>query len=111
MDLFSGDADAADLFGDDEQWQVSLTLQTKLRAKLQTELDIISPSVQNEMFCLCSKQCECDTTLQEWMLDSGASAHFTGDVRDFIEVSPLEERIGVKTANSEAFIEGKGLSF
>jgi transposase InsO family protein len=109
MDLFGGDPDAADHFGDDEQWQVSLTLQTEPRANLQTELDITSPSVQNKMFCLCSaNQCECDTTPQEWMLDSGASAHFTGNIRDFIEVSPLEERIGVKTANSEAFIEGKG---
>jgi transposase InsO family protein len=108
MDLFSGDADAADLFGDDEQWQVSPPLRTELRANLQTELDIISPSVQNRNICSCSKQCECETTPQEWMIDSGASLHFTGKIEDFVEVSPVEERLGVKTANSEAFIEGKG---
>jgi hypothetical protein len=108
MDLFGGDPDTADHFGDDKQWQVSLPLQIEPRANLQTELNINSLSVQNKIFCLCSNQCECEITPQEWMLDSGASAHFTGKIEDFIEVSPLEEQIGVRTANSEAFIEGKG---
>jgi hypothetical protein len=45
-----------------------------------------------------------------WLLDSGASAHFTHDIRDFIEYTSFtpSERTPVKTASNVIYIEGKG---
>jgi transposase InsO family protein len=45
-----------------------------------------------------------------WLLDSGASTHFTHDIRDFIEYTPFtpSERAPVKTASNVIYIEGKG---
>jgi len=36
----------------------------------------------------------------DWILDSGASLHFTGDMNDFIEYTPLEKNITANTATS-----------
>jgi hypothetical protein len=44
----------------------------------------------------------------QWILDSGASLHFTGDMNDFIEFSPLKEPISVNTANGTVQVEGSG---
>ena len=45
-----------------------------------------------------------------WMLDSGASCHFTNNINDFVE---FEENVGpervVRTANSSTSIAGKGM--
>jgi len=45
-----------------------------------------------------------------WLLDSGASAHFTFDKSDFISYTPAtpEERAPVKTAAHTIYVEGKG---
>ena len=45
-----------------------------------------------------------------WMLDSGASSHFTFDKNDFIEYTPFsrDERIPVKTASDLIYVEGHG---
>src|SRR3984885_5518671 len=45
-----------------------------------------------------------------WLLDSGASAHFTNNKNDFIEYTPvsLSERIPVRTASHTIFVEGSG---
>ncbi|KIJ08942.1 hypothetical protein PAXINDRAFT_17950 [Paxillus involutus ATCC 200175] len=43
-----------------------------------------------------------------WMLDSGASEHFTMSLDDFSEYSPLETKMTAYTANGVATIEGKG---
>jgi len=36
----------------------------------------------------------------DWILDSGASLHFTGDMNDFIDYTPLEKNITANTATS-----------
>jgi hypothetical protein len=43
-----------------------------------------------------------------WMLDSGASEHFTMSLDDFSEYSPFETKMTAYTANGVATIEGKG---
>jgi len=45
----------------------------------------------------------------DWILDSGASLHFTGDMNNFIDYTPLENNITANTATSEnTQIIGKG---
>jgi len=45
----------------------------------------------------------------DWILDSGASLHFTGGINDFIEYTPLEKNITANTATSaDTQIIGKG---
>jgi hypothetical protein len=45
-----------------------------------------------------------------WLLDSGASLHFTHDFNDFIEyeTAKLADRMPVRTASDIVHIEGKG---
>ena len=43
------------------------------------------------------------------MLDSGALFHFSGDINDFVDYTQMENKIPLKTANSSASIEGKGM--
>ena len=45
-----------------------------------------------------------------WLLDSGASAHFTFDKNDFINYTPAtpQEKTPVKTAAHTIYVEGKG---
>ena len=45
-----------------------------------------------------------------WLLDSGASLHFTHDLNNFIEYRklPPHERIPVKTAANKIYVEGEG---
>src|SRR6201996_8281229 len=45
-----------------------------------------------------------------WLLDSGASAHFTYNINDFIEYMPFSEseRVPVRTAAHQIFVEGSG---
>ena len=46
----------------------------------------------------------------QWMMDSGASAHFTFDINDFIEYEPFgkNDRPAVNTAKHTVYVEGKG---
>jgi len=90
-----------------EYWQVLHSSQPKLITNIQTELDN-NITVHSNIFCFCVNKCECKKTKQEWMLDSGASLHFTGDINDFVKYTPLEKQVSVWTANSTASIEGKG---
>jgi len=46
-------------------------------------------------------------TEAEWMLDSGASEHFTGDINDFVEFETLAP-IAVQTATETTNIIGRG---
>jgi len=46
-------------------------------------------------------------TEAEWMLDSGASEHFTGDINDFVEFESLAP-IAVQTATETTNIIGRG---
>jgi len=43
----------------------------------------------------------------EWMLNSGASSHFTFDINDFVEYEPIEP-VDIQTANSHTSMIGKG---
>ncbi len=45
-----------------------------------------------------------------WLLDSGASAHFTNNISDFIDYTPIakSDRMPVKTAAHTIFVEGTG---
>ena len=43
-----------------------------------------------------------------WLLDSGASCHFTGDLRDFASYQELKHKHYTKTANGVAEIAGIG---
>ena len=90
-----------------EYWQVTHLPQPKLITNTRTELDL-DIAVHSNIFCFCANKCECKPTEQEWMLDSGASLHFTGDINDFVDYTPLEKQVSVRTANSTASIEGKG---
>ena len=73
--------------------------------------------------CISSEQCSHSVSFAEcarckgkskadqnsqWMLDSGASLHFTNDMDDYIEYAPLSEDIVVHTANGVAFVKGSG---
>jgi hypothetical protein len=48
-----------------------------------------------------------------WILDSGASKHFTGDIKDFTSYQPLvqDETTIVQAASSTINIQGKGAVF
>ena len=77
---------------------------------VQTGLDNIAVCSTNKLspFC-CNNRCECkNSEMQEWMLDSGASFHFSGDINDFVDYTQMEEEIPLRTANSSAIIKGKG---
>ena len=48
-----------------------------------------------------------DIKVNEWMLDSGASMHFTNDMNDFVEYQPIPP-ISIKTAINSVSVKGKG---
>jgi hypothetical protein len=56
------------------------------------------------------KQCErCKDKIHSmWLLDSGASAHFTFEREDFIEYKPVSDRQPVKTVAHTIYVEGIG---
>ena len=56
----------------------------------------------------CAKCCEKTSTM--WLLDSGASGHFSNNRSDFIHYTPLSKinRIPVQTASTPTFVEGYG---
>ena len=94
----------------DSYWQVhSLSLIEIATDNEQTELDSIAVCTNISSLSCCVSQCECkNSEYQEWMLDSGASFHFSGDINDFVDYTKMENKIPLKTANSSASIEGKG---
>jgi len=73
----------------------------------------------NAYICLCSNNARCagckgkmvdDSELSGafWLLDSGASRHFTGDIGDFASYNALKRAHYAKTANGVALIAGIG---
>src|SRR6266702_4378278 len=62
----------------------------------------------NKYLSQCAK-CK-ERTNNMWLLDSGASAHFTNNISDFINYTPItkSDRIPVKTAAHTIFVEGTG---
>ena len=92
-------------------WQVHSIVQGESTTKdKQTEVDSIIPICTNISSPCCSYDpCECKSSEHlDWMIDSGASLHFTGDINDFVEYTPFEQVVPVDTANSTTSIEGKG---
>jgi len=76
-----------------------------------TTISVI-PNVENTFCCpniISDFAAEDHMNRVDWILDSGASLHFTGDMNDFIEYTPLEKNITANTATSaNTQIIGKG---
>jgi len=76
------------------------------------ETTSIVPYVENIICCpnvISDFAAEDHMNRVDWILDSGASLHFTGDMNDFIEYTPLEKNITANTATSaDTQIIGKG---
>ena len=63
----------------------------------------------NEICLQCSHGCDCKTdNTKEWLIDSGASEHFTYDINGFVDYEELKNHLSVKTANSTAEVRGRG---
>jgi hypothetical protein len=84
----------------------SIETNTNNNLQLDNYIAVVSP---NKFCCSCSHECECkpkETT--EWIIDSGASSHFTNSMSDFIDFEKFKERRVVYTANSSAEMIGQG---
>jgi len=104
-----GDIEIAELAGI-AYWQVPPTsLVTRESNNIQTDVDI-SPVCNMMLISCCShKTCEChNVETKDWMIDSGASLHFTGEIDDFVDYTEINHKFGVSTANSSATVVGKG---
>ena len=89
-------------------WQVQSPIDEPADANPQTELDS-NIAICNTSCLPCSHECDCKTDdTKEWIIDSGASLHFTNSVDNFIDYEVLEGNKSVKTANSSAQMIGKG---
>jgi hypothetical protein len=106
----------------------SLTSQapTKVKIPVRSSTNIASgctylhdPSTDKIKFCFhADNQCQrCDSGIckdsASWILDSGASKHFSGELRDFASYQPLiqDETTVVQAASSTINIQGKGAVF
>jgi len=82
-------------------WQVPPTsLITRKSNNKQTDVDI-SPVCNSMLISCCSHNtCECQNVeTKDWMIDSGASLHFTGEIDDFVDYTEINHKFGVNTAN------------
>jgi hypothetical protein len=88
--------------------QVASTLMVTI-ANINQQLDnnIAVVNNNNNNCSCCSHECNHQKT-KEWLIDSGASAHFMNDMNDFVEFEELTSQTFVKTANSSAKIMSKG---
>ena len=71
-------------------------------ALLESSLELLVLGF-NKLIC----PSENDVKVNEWMLNSGASMHFTNDMNDFVEYQPIPP-INVKTAINSVLVKGKG---
>jgi len=62
----------------------------------------VVPYVNDEFCCPLLSELDAEENLNKvsWILDSGASLHYTGDINDFIEYAPLEKPIKAATATT-----------
>ena len=74
------------------------------------QLDSNIAELYKNIFCLkCSHGCDCKTdNMKDWLIDSGASEHFTYDINNFVDYEVLKNHSSVKTANSTAEVRGIG---
>ena len=124
VDAFMGEAATAsgsktprsafdiDLFGTEERYETNLTLTTEANPSIAfNNCRANTPAaffnnVINKFVCL-TLQDDKNETEAEWMLDSGASWHFTFDINDYVDYETTAEVL-VRTANSFTKIIGKG---
>jgi hypothetical protein len=104
---FTVDREIAEMMGLDYR-QVAFNLEITI-ANFNQQLDKDIAVVNNNKYnCSpCSHECDHKET-KEWLIDSGASAHFTNNINDFVEYEELTSQTFVRTANSSAQIMGKG---
>ena len=83
--------------------QVQITPErTKTNSSLQLD-NYIAELFINKICLQCSHGCDCKTDgTKEWLIDSGASEHFTYDINDFVDYEVLKNHSSVRTANSTA---------
>ena len=115
---FNESAQDFDLFGDDQtgdytdiianySWQVPSADSICTPAHFQTELGL--PGVcRNVNKNCCWLACQCEPEFSEWLIDSGASLHCTGDINDFVEYQELKEKRPLNTINVVTRTEGQG---
>ena len=100
---FGVDNEVADAAGLTFLRQVQTTFErTKTNSSLQLDSNIAE--LYNNKICLqCSHGCDCKTNnTKEWLIDSGASEHFTYDINRIVDYEVLKNHSLVKTANSTA---------
>ena len=104
------DGEATDMAGLELFRQVKSTSigETEINSKLQLDTNIAELCKINKFCCSCSHKCDCDDGTKNWLIDSGASNHFTNDMNDFVEYQKLKKQLPVKTANSSAHMLGYG---
>ena len=89
---------------------VSISAQLYLDCVTPVDTNV-STHRDNGLSCLCSyktDKCVCDHSKKLWILDLGASMHFTSDQSDFIEYQELagSTHIPVRTVFATIFVEG-----
>ena len=108
-----GSAFDIDLFGTEERYAANLTSRTKANpSTVLSNRRVNTPAtsfdkVINKFVCLTLQDGDKSETEAEWMLDSGASRHFTFDINDYVDYETTAEVL-VRTANSFTKIIGKG---
>src|SRR5258708_7336030 len=95
--------------GYDQMGQVQSTLVDEATNRVIQLDNIIALCNFNKQIC-CSSECDCktDKCSKEWLIDSGASLHFTNSLDDYVHYEQMTSQILVKTANSSALLRGKG---
>ena len=99
---FDVDNDVADAAGLTFLRQVQTTHEQTMTNN-SSQLDNYIAELYINKICLqCSHGCDCktDNTKEEWLIDSGASEHFTYDINGFVDYEVLNDHSSVKTANS-----------
>ena len=99
-----GSAFDIDLFGTEERYETNSILGTEVNSstafnnrRVNTPAAFLN-NVINKFVCL-TLQDDKNETEAEWMLDSGASRHFTFDINDYVDYETTAEVL-VRTANS-----------
>ena len=104
---FNVDNEVADCSGLNSLRQVHSTPgRTTTNNSLQLDKNIAE--LYNKINCLhCSHGCDCKTdNMKDWLIDSGASEHFTYDINDFVDYEVLKNHLSVRTANSTTKVQG-----
>ena len=95
--------DEAGLFGRYAQFETPEHKADKTPTATNVVEYIVAPSNQ---ICCCSS-CEKTKNKTMWMLDSGASLHFTNDLDDFIEYEAIAPVL-IRTATTVTHVVGRG---